>query len=437
MQFLLKFIDFLEKKVSVRIFLLAVFLSLFLGFVVNWLSVSGKSQFTRSLGNLPSNFKRVLTGVNSDLIIKSKFKNKKKGISVFNENLFSLHENGYLLVSRYVEDRSITELIHIKSKKILNTWEPNINKLIDMSNQSDELTNLRIDRNQSRFMILDPALLENGDLIFQHDSPIYKVDICSNYILMLDSYFHHSINVDENQNIWGLGRKLNRGFYDDTIKKASKDLKKIMFEKSVFDILVENNLDMYFASSYGFDPVHVNDVEIVKKDGKFWKKNDLFISIRNLSLIILYRPDENKVIWHKQGPWTAQHDVDVLYDKNSISIFDNNLDITKAEVVGSNDIKIFNFENGITSSPYKEGLLREKVTTIGGGVHRILTNGNLFIEESNNGRILMFSKNNDLIWEYINKADDGKLRSLGWSSYYNYDEIKKLLDKKYFKKCKN
>ena len=49
----------------------------------------------------------------------------------------------------------------------------------------------------------------------------------------------------------------------------------------------------------------------------------------------------------------------------------------------------------------------------------------------------MFSKNGELIWDYVNKAEDDKLRSLGWSSYYNHYEIKNFLKILSSTKCKN
>jgi hypothetical protein len=53
-------------------------------------------------------------------------------------------------------------------------------------------------------------------------------------------------------------------------------------------------------------------------------QRDLFLSLpRSSSNVILYRPATNKVIWRKDGPWSRQHDVDIL-DNHRISIFNNN-----------------------------------------------------------------------------------------------------------------
>ena len=49
---------------------------------------------------------------------------------------------------------------------------------------------------------------------------------------------------------------------------------------------------------------------------------------------------------------------------------------------------------------------------------KILENGNFFVEETNYGRTMFFSKNGDLIWEHINKDDSNKLSVVGWSRLY-------------------
>ena len=48
------------------------------------------------------------------------------------------------------------------------------------------------------------------------------------------------------------------------------------------------------------DPIHINDIEPVKFGGKYWKEGDVFLSLGHQSMIMLYRPSTNKVIWYKQ-----------------------------------------------------------------------------------------------------------------------------------------
>jgi hypothetical protein len=57
-------------------------------------------------------------------------------------------------------------------------------------------------------------------------------------------------------------------------------------------------------------------------DGPYWKRGDLFISVRGRSMVLLYRPSENRVVRVVDGPLILEHDVNVL-DDHRISIFNN------------------------------------------------------------------------------------------------------------------
>ena len=74
---------------------------------------------------------------------------------------------------------------------------------------------------------------------------------------------------------------------------------------------------------YDNDPIHLNDIQPVNFDGEFWKKGDVFLSLRHQSMVLLYRPSTNEIIWKGTGPFFHQHDVDIL-DNHRISIFNNN-----------------------------------------------------------------------------------------------------------------
>ena len=68
------------------------------------------------------------------------------------------------------------------------------------------------------------------------------------------------------------------------------------------------------GNDYENDPIHLNDIQPVDFDGDYWKKGDVFLSIRNQSMIMLYRPSTNQIIWIGNGPYLHQHDVDIIDD---------------------------------------------------------------------------------------------------------------------------
>ena len=98
------------------------------------------------------------------------------------------------------------------------------------------------------------------------------------------------------------------------------------FNKSVTEILIENNLGHRIFSQQNFnpDPIQLNDVVPVQINGPFFKKGDLFLSLRHLSMVILYRPSNNKIVKVIEGGFNFQSDVDIIDDK-TISIYNNNV----------------------------------------------------------------------------------------------------------------
>ena len=101
------------------------------------------------------------------------------------------------------------------------------------------------------------------------------------------------------------------------------------------------------------DPTHLNDIQPVLDDGPYWKKGDLFLSLRNISTVMLYRPSTDEILWIKRGPWIAQHDVDIL-DDHRISIYDNDVEARapgKPYIAGTSQVMVYDFATRKISLP--------------------------------------------------------------------------------------
>ena len=70
---------------------------------------------------------------------------------------------------------------------------------------------------------------------------------------------------------------------------------KILFNKSVTEILIENNLIDQNIFNQNLDPIHLNDIEPAFNDTEYWKQGDVFLSPRHKSAIIHYRHSTIKV----------------------------------------------------------------------------------------------------------------------------------------------
>ena len=333
---------------------------------------------------------------------------------------------GYLLLSRYDGDdeRSYVELVDLNAQTVLHRWAPDIDAINAQSHLQSHLINLARDKNLRRYLIWHPYATEDGGLIFQSWSPLVKIDACSRLVWINDEdLFHHTIERDDNGMFWVptdqepvtiKGSRVPKKFRDNSIAMVTPD-GKLLMNRSVAQILIDNGLTYLLFSGDGSfpDPMHLNDIEPVRKDGPYWRKGDLFLSLRNPSTVMLYRPSTNKVIWHKTGPWSKQHDVDIL-DDHRISIFNNN---GREEWVAfrTAEVNIYDFATDEVTSPWRAALERLHVWAPTGSLAEILPNDELFVEEQCNGRLIRLTLEGDVVWEFVNRAKTGRVFTLGWS----------------------
>jgi len=439
------------KKIEIWVLFLVIFLvlpfSTGFGFLVRQELVGFKkfgllSESALFLSEIPVYLKRILT-YKDPLLVEDRFAD----LDNFNgePNLSEM----YILISKYNGDISqgVVELVDLTNFKVLHTWNPDLNLFNSLVEKKDEFKKLSIDKKDSRARLVHPKLTSDGGLLFHlSGSPLIKIDKCSNLIFQnTHDQFHHSIETDIDGNIFvatykypqalplkkvGRDTKDNDGYLDDTIIKLSSS-GKILFEKSVSQIFIDNGLGYLIFSTgtneFEKDPIHLNDIQPVDFDGKFWKKGDVFLSLRNQSMIVLYRPLTNQIVWKWTGPFSQQHDVDIL-DDHTISIFNNNsINVIgdKNVLDGNSEVIIYNFKTNKYYSYLKKSLINNNVKTRTQGRSQILPNGDLIIEETNYARTLYFNADGSLRWTFLNRAENGKTYNVGWSRllYSNGDII--------------
>ena len=393
------------------------------------------------LAEIPSNLKDIVRG--QTFVMRAK-EQRFPNISGFMGE--PLEEETYLLLSKYDGDieRSVVELVDLRSFEVKKTWRPDIDKINGLVDTSfPEFQNIHRDINVKRYLIFHPFLTEDGGLIFHGASPLVKIDKNSQLVWQnQEDEFHHSIEQDHEGNFWvssmvypyQIDKRyvgIEYGYRDDAITKVSTD-GKILFQKSVSNILMENNLVSLFASpgtdEFNIDSIHLNDIQPVLTDGPYWKRGDVFLSLRNQSMIFLYRPSSNKIIWKGLEHTAAQHDVDIL-DDHRISFFNNNVKhfFDGKKVDDNSEVVIYDFKTDSYSKYFDESLQQYGVRTITSGRSQILDNDDLFIEETNYGRLLFFNKDTSVQWQYVNRADDGNVYLVNWSRIlFKPEDIKKV-----------
>ena len=229
----------------------------------------------------------------------------------------------YLLLSRYDGDNmeGIVELVDLTNFEILHTWNPDIDAFNNLVEQVDEFKYLKRDDHNKRKTLKHPKLTKDGGLLFGWNC-LRKIDACSKLIFQnTHDIFHHSIETDSEGNIWApshmypqslpkekVGRNIvsEGGYFDDAIVKLSPE-GEVLFQKSVSQIFIDNGLEYLLFSvgdlTFTKNPIHLNDIQPVDTDSQYWKKGDVFLSLRHQSMVLLYRPASNEIIWKGVGPF--------------------------------------------------------------------------------------------------------------------------------------
>ena len=433
--------------VLVAVMLLGALGTLLLAGAVRHIYIGGTllgsyAGLVENVASFPSRMKALVTdhrGLRSRIANADRF----QGMSgfTFNYSPGSEPNAGYLLLNRYDGDLgfSVTELWDLNNQRQIHSW--NFSKIDDLWSEltlKSARKDIKVDMAANRFGNIH-ALLDFEGNVYVSQGPLIKTDFCSTLsIVNQDSFYHHSLSMDHEGNLWTPSyiepKSVDLGpfnFLDDAVAKISKS-GTLLMERSIVQILKDNGLGyLVYGTGYSnFDPIHLNDIEPVINDGPFWEKGDIFLSVRNLSLVMLYRPSQNKVLWHKRGPWLHQHDVDVL-DDNRISIFNNNVrlkNVFDMQLLGPSNVAIYDFRTDAVTFPLQGAFDTLDIYTETNGLqesHR----GGFIIEETIYGRISHFDETESLRWQFVNRDNDGNIYHLAWSRVIS-NELGESIDKR-------
>ena len=314
-------------------------------------------------------------------------------------------EAGYLVVARSGPVSGVVELIDLDRRKIVHSWKPRVFA-------ADQL-----------HVLPDGSLITGGGSM-----PVVRMDACSNVVWEQPLRAHHSYERGVDGNFWSPWYvvpntlpHMNPDFVEDgfiRFSPAGEVLSRITLSGALMRAGHGHLLYGLAAHAYG-NPFHMNDVEPVLQDGPFWRRGDLFVSLRGSSVVLLYRPATDEVLWLQAGPWWLQHDVDVV-SGSEISVYSNNAfrdEDGNERVWGANEVYVHDFATGETRSPWREAMQRHDVRTWRRGGATVFGDGSVMLEETDFGRILMLSPDGEEVWSYVNRASDGAvylIRSSRW-----------------------
>ena len=305
--------------------------------------------------------------------------------------------------------------------------------------------------------IVNPLIHPDGSLIYNYyywaKPGLTKLDSNGKVIWQnQELVVHHGMNVNHEGDIWACTiRKGKSGgvyaldgqrvFYNDyKITKYDNETGKILFDKSITKILKENNLVNYlFKSTITDEPIHLNDVQPALKTSPFYQEDDVFISLRNINLIMHYRPANNKLIDLIEGPFAHQHDVDILND-SVLVLFNNNTyktyegmkinmakkikDKSELEDAGAHfsNIVSYNLSSKSFSFIGNSVFAKNRIHTVNEGLMEFIEPKTYFVEEQNSG-VLWVIKDEKVLYKNVLKSQHVGFHHLpNWTRIIQYGD---------------
>ena len=299
----------------------------------------------------------------------------------------------------------------------------------------------------------EPILLPDKSVIalLGETNNLLRLDSASNIVWHnTQKYYHHTMNLATDGNIWvcsstwqslrNSSQSQPRYYRDDYITKVDINSGEILIDKSISEILIENSLKTLLFSysneghlSEDTDPLHLNDIECAYVDSPNYDRGDLFLSFRHRSTVIQYRPSNNKVIRVISGPFMNQHDADII-SPNEISIFNNNVISFGDETVNRDFINTVNedliaeltpssivkykLDSGTFSLYGPDVFAEEEITTLTQGLHQFLSNGDVFVESQNDGKVYILNEEKVKFRKYFKADIDGMAHQTHWVRIY-------------------
>lgn len=275
-------------------------------------------------------------------------------------------------------------------------------------------------------------LYPNGDVVFNFDyHGLVKIDKCGDVIWQMAEKAHHSIDADDNGDLWiGVRRrttepradppKLSAPFLEEFIVKVSSD-GEVLQEISLMDVIAKSQYEAVLfsdgqdsVSRWGDDAdveMHMNEIEVLgaaqAESFPLFEEGDIMVSLRNLNWIAIIDPDTELIKWSMVGPYLRQHDPDFL-ENGKISVFDNRRDEAQGAMLGGSRILELDPVTQDVSTLY-ESDGSNFFYTKGLGKHQHLPNGNLLITEGQAGRAFEITPEGEVVWSYINRWDEDEV----------------------------
>lgn len=306
--------------------------------------------------------------------------------------------------------------------RVLHEWHPDKRTLFP-----DSIGETRRDIAKTNFA--GSYLFPNGDLILilEYIGAV-RLDACGNVRWRLQEGAHHYLSRAGDGSFWMPGVSsspqttipqhpdgidgIDKPIWIDQVLHISSD-GTVLDRVNVIDLLYKNDLERYIVKAYGpyaedvnRDPVHLNDVEplgaSMADEYPLFEAEDLLLSLRHPSLVLVFDPDSGRVKWHDSRPFIHQHDPDFT-GEGWIGVFDNNDDLTKrGTMLGGSRVVALQPHTDSSRVRFPTQHSDPFYTSVQGQWEE-LGNGNLLLTESRAGRVVEVTPDGRTAWEWIHE----------------------------------
>lgn len=151
------------------------------------------------------------------------------------------------------------------------------------------------------------------------------------------------------------------------------------------------------------DILHANSIQVFDgnpagRNHRIYREGNILLSLRNLSLVFIYDPDAEEIVWG-WGPTNLsyQHKARLL-ENGRILIFNNGLEASRVLEVDPLTREIAWEFRGGPDRPFFTRLL---------GSSQRLPNGNTLIAESEAGTVFEVTPAGEIVWRFVNPGETG------------------------------
>jgi outer membrane protein assembly factor BamB len=255
---------------------------------------------------------------------------------------------------------------------------------------------------------------EDGDLIWSYRRPI-----------------HHDFDVGPDGRIYALDSNIvKKGMprvspkyfplLDDEIvilSDAGSELRRLSITKALAESPYRRLMSMLQPRRKG-DLLHANSIKVVTAEladmFAFLEAGQVVVSIREANMIAAIDMESAQVTWAAHGYWLRQHDVDLLANGNFL-LFDNRGHFGDG---GMSRVIEFDPKNMQVVWQYAGNTVQPLHSEIRSAQTR-LANGNTLITESDQGRLLEVTPDQQIVWDYRsqwrNEGDPSFTSVLSWA----------------------